>query len=430
MLSLLFALARQPPVGFALVVCLAVLGRAFATEAPQVLDCSRVYLGDLTGDLRRAEAESERAASAAQEATAEAKSAETRATELEAAADKKEREARLALEAAEVAEAASDECAAADRDLVECARLRSDASAAETQAFIAEQDAQEAARDAERARRGASGAAERAAAADRNAEESRSEVEKLRATKQRMEACDAQDAEPAAAERAERSEVTVATGGATGLRAGTGASAGTAEDWNVLLASGDGAAVAGAIASCTSVRPQVLERTVRVVVYATMMAYLPDESAVSKLVGEPLFRAGEVARAVHPGDFDLRLLRSAQFKDELTLDEIKRRLSRLDRTVDADYELRREASQWWQRISLAALESPLRAGTAVLDVLGLLNEEQHPSARPMFLTFVETFVDELASYQAPKLDDLLDLEPEDVCPGLYGYLESHVVPEK
>ena len=411
------------------------------------MDCSRVYLGDLTGDLRRAVEESERAASVAQEAGVEAKNAETGARELEAAAEEKEREARNALVASERAQAAAEECEAADRSLLECARLKSDASTADTQAFIAEQDAQEATRDAERARSRASGAAERAAAADRNMEEGRSEVARLRATKQRMEACSAQDAEPAAPERAQPREATVSTGGMTGFRPVTGATAGRGEDGTVLLAVGradggeaarpeagqewaeiltnfDVTAFSRAVESCEPLRAG---GTVLVTISASVGALkgMPNDE-----LAELFFKGAERAREVSPEAFDIALLRVSL--DGKPLDEIKRDVSRLDRRIDAEHEIRRDAAERWATISRRAVLGDIDrvAALSASIILAMLTEDEAvpgvlfggPDSVAVGLEFLRSLIE-----NAPTDGTFSPVWPEDLS-GLgsvcYGFEEA------
>ena len=365
-------------VGSLFSVSLAILACGASAEEPrQELDCSRVYLGDLDGDLQRAEEEVEQVATAAADAASEVEGAEVRARELEIDANVKEGVAQEARRAADSAEAAADECEAADRDLAECARLRSAASAADTRAFTTEQDAMFATRDAERARRGAVAAAERASAADRSLNESRAEVERLRTAKHEKEACSEREAEPVVEERSQRWEATVSPGGGP---APTESRTLAADEWAALLAADDGAAAASALASCTAGHPpKVLERTVSAILLVGFKGYPEDD--LRFVVGEALFQAAEDSRNVNAEAFDLRLLRSAQFQDKLTLDGIKRQLSRLDRNLDADYEIRREGAQWWQRLSLNALQNPFESGVAGIRVLRLLHEEGHPSSR-------------------------------------------------
>ena len=298
---------KQRRVGVSIVVSLIMVGFAFAEEAPQEMDCSRVYLGDLTSDLRRAAAESERAAREALQARGEVKDAEAQASELEAQADEKEREA---LQAQAVLEAASP----------------SETTRAEIAAFVAERDAEFATREAERARSRAASAARRSASAELRAEESKGHLEKLRAIRQQTDVCDEY-----------------------GTYIVEGARADTAEEWNDLLTSGSGATLAGAIASCTEARPDLLEGTIAGILVTSLKGY-PDDQTQG--VGEGLFRAVAKARGVNIRYFDPLLLGRFEFED-MTREEIEQQIGEqlrrdpiLQRDTEGVNDPRRVAEYW------------------------------------------------------------------------------------
>ena len=398
--------------GAVFVVSLAILGcSAFADEAPQDLDCSRVYLGDLSGDLQRAETESEEADSEAKEAGAEAENAEARANEMEALADEEESRARKAQAAAEAAEKAADECEAAGGG-IDCAELGMDASAAETTAFIAEQDAQFATRDAERARRGASAAAERAASTDQRAKELREQVERLRATKRRMEACAERDAE-AAAEPVQRQEPTAPGGATTGQ---------FPSRWRALDELDlDGVSIA--LRACNEVDADKAAATFFLLFGTFLAAYdLEDQTEVA-VATERAFAAVEQAREKAPEAFDIALLRMVRF-ERRPLEEIRRTLGRLDRRADVDYEIRRGAMETWGEISRRALADPLdMALVGVHTIRRLMIEEGHPDGLDVGLELLRSLAESGA--RKPSFSQVEDpLAMDHVCEGLPEHIAA------
>ena len=176
--------AATVPIAVAVLISVS-SGLAIAQE----LDCSRVYLGDLESNLRRAEVAAERTITEAQEAAGKAESAKSQLSGLEDLAREAERTLREAQAALAAAREEAERGEAEDLGPGDRGALRMAVTMAEVAVYNAEYAAEDTARDAERARRRVLFSDERVTSARQRATELEEQAQKVRGIREHSEAC-------------------------------------------------------------------------------------------------------------------------------------------------------------------------------------------------------------------------------------------------